>query len=74
MCRADAAALLVATLFEKNAVGKTFESLAVPGYPQPKSFSDQFSRLFDDSAEPLDEKIVAAQYATMQQLVPVIFG
>lgn len=72
MCRVDAAAMLVATLFEKNAVGKTFECMSIAGYPQPRSFSEQFSRLLSDSSSPLDEKFVLSQYAVMQQLVPVI--
>lgn len=53
-------------------MGKTYETTAVPGFPIPRSYSDQLSRLQGDDAGPLDEDLVATQYALMQQLVPVL--
>lgn len=70
MCRSDVASLLVDMLFYKSAVGKTFEAISVPGYPRARSYSDQLSRLRDDTAQPLDDDALQLSYAILQQLVP----
>jgi len=69
--RADVAALLVSTLGEPAAVGKTFEACAVPGYPFPNSYATQLGRLAADSDVPgLSQDVLDVTYALLQQLVP----
>lgn len=68
--RGDVAELLVRLLMEEpECIGKTFEVLALPGLPSPRSFEQQLSRLLPDS-EPLDEAMIQGQYNILQQLLP----
>jgi len=73
--RADVAQLLAAMVFNAEASGSTFETIALPGYPVPRDFSLQLSRLRRDAdiatSDPASqEAVLDAQYALMQQLVP----
>lgn len=67
---ADTASLLVDALLDGSSAMKTFESIALPGFPKPQSYTDQFTRLTEDGAPPPTEDALAAQYALLQQLVP----
>jgi len=67
---ADVASLLVDALLDSSSAMKTFEAIAVPGYPKPKAYTDQFSRLAVDGTPQPDEDSLFAQYALLQQLVP----
>ena len=73
--RVDVAQLLAGLVFEPEAAGTTFETIALPGYPAPRDFGLQLSRLRRDAdmaaADPAQQDAVLdAQYALMQQLVP----
>eukprot|EP00960_Hanusia_phi_P025295 742826-Hanusia_phi.AAC.2 len=69
--RQDVAQLLVQALLEEAARGKTFECVALPGYPAPKSLTLQLSRLkADGDASVSNPEVLDAQYALLQQLVP----
>ena len=73
--RADVADLLTRMLFEPEAVGTTFETIALPGYPVPRGFGQQLARLGRDgdvgkTAPDAAQAVLDAQYALMQQLVP----
>lgn len=68
--RSDAAKLLVDCLYEASACGKTFEALALPGFPSPASLNDQFARLKKDIEPALDENGLFAVYSILQQIVP----
>jgi hypothetical protein len=73
--RVDVAQLLAGLVFEPEATGTTFETIALPGYPAPRDFGLQLSRLRRDAdmaaADPAQQDAVLdAQYALMQQLVP----
>ncbi len=73
ICRADVAHLLTAMLTEAGAVGKTVEATALSGYPKPRSYGTALDRCVADAdadGPQLDEEIVAARYALMQQLLP----
>lgn len=70
ICRADVASLLIDTVLQPDAVGKTFEAIAMAGYPKPRSLENQLQRLQYDADGPLDEEAVVAAYSIMQQLVP----
>ena len=52
--RADLARLLVDLLHEPEAVQKTLECVVVPGYPAPRSYAQQLSRLYSDEAKAVD--------------------
>ena len=73
--RADVADLLTRMLFEPEAAGTTFETIALPGYPVPRGFGQQLARLcrdgdVDKTAPDAAQAVLDAQYALMQQLVP----
>lgn len=73
--RGDVAELLTRLVFEPAAAGRTFEAIALPGYPKPREFGLQLERLQPDGAlwagDALDQQAVLdAQYALLQQLVP----
>ena len=73
--RADVADLLTRMLFEPEAVGTTFETIALPGYPVPRGFGQQLARLgrdgdVDKTTPDAAQAVLDAQYALMQQLVP----
>jgi len=70
ICKPDAAKLLVDTLFEPAACGRTFEALALPGFESPSSLDDQLRRLKLDSEPPADEDALFAVYSLLQQIVP----
>jgi uncharacterized protein YbjT (DUF2867 family) len=69
--RSDVAKILVDLLSTPEATGKTFEVIALAGYPRPVSPGPALERLYKDSDKdgPSDE-MVAATYAAMQQLLP----
>jgi len=70
--RKDVADILVDVLSAPEATGKTFEAIALAGYPKGDSSSLRLSldrlRLDADGPPPLES--VAATYAAMQQLLP----
>jgi len=73
--RGDVAQLLAAMVFQPNAAGTTYEAIALPGYPVPRDFGLQLSRLRRDADitaadAASQEAVLDAQYALMQQLVP----
>lgn len=68
--RLDAAKLLVDTLYEPQACGKTYEALALPGFPYSRGFADQLSRLKKDSDPPAELSALFGQYALLQQIIP----
>jgi len=77
--RKDVADVLVGVLDEPHATGKTMEVQGLLGYPQPRSYAAQLSRLTHDpvvSGKKVDigtalpESLLAGTYALMQQLVP----
>jgi len=69
--RADLAALVRQLLAEPGASGKTFETLAVAGYPRSSDYSKILAKLRrDDDPSPIDEVAVAATYDVLQQLLP----
>ena len=69
--RKDVASILVDVLSTPEATGKTFEVVAVAGYPKPLSLSPALDRLYNDGEEPSnDDDVVFATYTTMQQLLP----
>ena len=70
ICKPDAAKLLVDTLFEPAACGRTFEALALPNFALPTSLDDQLRRLKLDSEPPADEDALFAVYSLLQQIVP----
>ena len=69
--RKDVASILVDVLSTPEATGKTFETVAVAGYPKPPSLGPVLDRLYKDGEEPSNaEDIAYATYTTMQQLLP----
>ena len=69
--RKDVASILVDLLTTPEATGKTFETVAVAGYPKPPSLGPILGRLYKDGEEPNNvEDIVYSTYTTMQQLLP----
>jgi len=72
--REDVAEILTRMVFESEAQGLTFETIALPGFPVPRDFGLQLSRLIRDSdLSPdgaLPDMVLDAQYSLMQQLVP----
>jgi hypothetical protein len=65
----------VRQVFESAAAGRTFETIALPGYPTPRDFGLQLQRLTPDAdltpADGLNQQAALdAQYALLQQLVP----
>jgi uncharacterized protein YbjT (DUF2867 family) len=67
--RINLARLLVKLLEEPMATSKTFESFTLANYPEPRSYSDQLSRLVPDGTV-IDESVLSAEYALLQQLLP----
>lgn len=67
--RQDVAKVLVDVLSIPEAVNKTFEVMAVAGYPPPLSLRPAMSRLVADD-EDLSEEMVQATYNVLQQLLP----
>ena len=68
--RLDAAKLLCDCLHEPASCGRTFEALALPGFPYPTSLADQLTRLKRDAEPGLDENALFATYSLLQQIVP----
>jgi hypothetical protein len=66
---------MVHQVFESAAAGRTFETIALPGYPTPRDFGRQLQRLTPDAdltpGDGLNQQAALdAQYALLQQLVP----
>jgi uncharacterized protein YbjT (DUF2867 family) len=68
--RKDVATLLVDVLSEPDACGKTFEVLALAGYPPPISLKPSLSRLKLDSEGLPSIQEIEASYHVLQQLLP----
>ena len=77
--RQDVATTLVGVLEERLATGKTMEVLGLPGFPQPRSFTTQLSRLASDPVvqgtkqdigKTIPDDVLFASYALLQQMVP----
>ncbi|GAX21496.1 hypothetical protein FisN_4Hh558 [Fistulifera solaris] len=68
--RKDVARILVDALTTPSAVGKTFEVVAVAGYPPATTMETALSRLRTDQEGPPSDEIINAVYHTMQQLLP----
>jgi len=69
--RRDVASILVDVLSTPEATGKTFEAIALAGYPKPVSLGPALERLYKDGEEPANsDEVLFATYATMQQLLP----
>jgi len=69
--RKDVANILVDVLSTPEATGKTFEVIAVAGYPKPTSLGPALDRLYkDDEASTGSEEALFATYTMMQQLLP----
>ena len=73
------ATVLVGVLEESQATGKTMEVLGLLGYPQPRSFTTQLSRLSNDPVvqgkkqdvgQTIPDEVLFASYALLQQMVP----
>lgn len=67
--RQDVASVMVNVLSIPEAVDKTFEVMAVAGYPPPRSLRPVLRRLAPDG-ERLSDENVEATYNTLQQLLP----
>lgn len=67
--RKDVAKVLVDVLSIPEAVDKTFEVLAIAGYPPPRSLRPALRRLSADG-DAIPEAMVEATYHVMQQLLP----
>lgn len=68
--RKDVARILVDALMTPSAVEKTFEVVAVAGYPPATSMETALSRLRTDKEGLPSDETIAAVYSTMQQLLP----
>ena len=69
--RKDVANILVDVLSTPEATGKTFEVIAVAGYPKPTSLGPALDRLYKDGeATTGSEEALFATYTMMQQLLP----
>lgn len=69
--RKDVATILVDALSSPEATGKTFEAVALAGYPSPRSLGPALSRLKRDTElETLPDDVLFATYSAMQQLLP----
>lgn len=68
--RKDVACILVDVLTEAEAVGKTFEAIALAGYPPATSMDMALSRLHKDTEASPSMEVLTATYSTMQQLLP----
>jgi uncharacterized protein YbjT (DUF2867 family) len=68
--RKDVAKVLVDVLSAPEATGKTFEVIALAGYPKSNAIGPALSRLINDKdgLPPLDS--IVATYNAMQQLIP----
>jgi uncharacterized protein YbjT (DUF2867 family) len=68
--RKDVAKVLVDVLSAPEATGKTFEVIALAGYPKSNAIGPALSRLLNDKdgLPPLDS--IVATYNAMQQLIP----
>jgi uncharacterized protein YbjT (DUF2867 family) len=67
--RADVADVLVDALTQPEATGKTFEILALSGYPKAVSIGPVLARLVNDK-EQVSMETIAASYRILQQLLP----
>ena len=65
----DVASLLVSIMSEPSAIEKTFESIALPGFPKPFSYEQQLGKLMHDG-DALSEAALDATYAILQQCTP----
>jgi hypothetical protein len=71
--RQDLARVLVDVLSTPEGVGKTFEMVALAGYPRPLSIGPALARLskdLDESDDDGDDSNLYATYTIMQQLLP----
>lgn len=71
--RKDVASILVDVLSTPEATGKTFEAIAIAGYPKPVSLGPALGRLYKDGEAPAgaeDTDALFATYTAMQQLLP----
>jgi NAD(P)H-binding len=70
--RQDLARVLVDVLSTPEAVGKTFEMVALAGYPRPLSIGPALARLVNDADRPDDDGDISlyTAYTIMQQLLP----
>lgn len=67
--REDVAKTLCDVLSQSEACDKTFEVIALAGYPPARDMTPVFQRLKTDH-EGLTESEVATNYAVLQQLLP----
>lgn len=67
--RKDVAKVLCDVLSTPEACDKTFEVLALAGYPPPRTIGPALERLVTD-AQGVSEAQVAANFALLQQLLP----
>lgn len=73
--RPDVAKFLVSVLKEPSSCSKTFEMFAIPGFPYPRDFKQQFQRLKTDSGDvcygsTMNDEQLDIEYGILQQLVP----
>ena len=68
--RKDVARILVNALTTSSAVGKTFEVVAMAGYPPAMTMETALSKLRTDKEGLPSDEIITAVYHTMQQLLP----
>jgi uncharacterized protein YbjT (DUF2867 family) len=68
--RRDVADILVDVLTIPEANGKTFEAIAIAGYPKAVSIGAALSRLVPDKDGPPSIESITATYTAMQQLIP----
>lgn len=73
--RKDVACVLVDVLSAPEATGKTFEMVALAGYPKPVSIGPALARLRKDESPTTensedDDAVLAATFSIMQQLLP----
>lgn len=68
--RLDVAKILVDCLATPEATGKTFEGIALAGYPPAKSIGPAVARLRPDSMGVPSNEVLMATYSAMQQLIP----
>jgi uncharacterized protein YbjT (DUF2867 family) len=68
--RKDVARILADALSTREASGKTFEAIALAGYPPADSIAPALERLKKDTEGLPSDEILDATYAAMQQLLP----
>ena len=65
ICRKDVASLMVSLLAEPDSVGKTFETIAIPGLPVPRSLEKQLRYLDKDrGTQILDDEVLEVPIGT----------